>query len=148
MPISPLPELRATFFLEERLSHDPAIGTHGVVLDVPVDGALDTLAAYADGTARYINHSGKAIIWESPDTSHPIRDLVKRLLAAADKTPRTPLRRYGQPMALDVSGSTATVLTTGGLIIIPLGRGRLSEALMGLGVALMQALIEQMDGTP
>lgn len=37
----------------------------GVVIEVPLDGGLDTLAAYKDGTARYINQSGKMIIWET-----------------------------------------------------------------------------------
>jgi hypothetical protein len=39
----------------------------GVVLEVPSGGAYDTLAAYADGSARYLNFSGKAIFWDAPD---------------------------------------------------------------------------------
>src|SRR4051794_629643 len=31
---------------------------YGVVLDVPVSGGLDTLAAYEDRSARYLNHAG------------------------------------------------------------------------------------------
>src|SRR5437016_2006439 len=30
----------------------------GVVVEVPMAGSLDTLAAYSDGSARYINQSG------------------------------------------------------------------------------------------
>lgn len=37
----------------------------GVVVEVPLDGGLDVLAAYKDGTARYINQSENVIIWES-----------------------------------------------------------------------------------
>ncbi len=40
----------------------------GVVLDVPVEGGWDVLAAYADHSARYLNHSSAAIIWERPDS--------------------------------------------------------------------------------
>src|SRR5262245_26646265 len=40
----------------------------GVVLDVPVKGGFDTLAAYPDWRARYLNVSGAAIVWEAPDT--------------------------------------------------------------------------------
>lgn len=59
---------------------DQAKHVYGVVLDVPVTGGLDTLAAYEDHTCRYLNHSGSAIIWEQPD---PIIDpLIERLLAA------------------------------------------------------------------
>lgn len=37
----------------------------GVVIEVGLDDGLDTLAAYKDGTARYINHSGRMIVWEA-----------------------------------------------------------------------------------
>lgn len=39
----------------------------GVVIQVPVEQGADVLAVYADGTARYVNHSGKIIVWESTD---------------------------------------------------------------------------------
>jgi len=37
----------------------------GVVLDVPMAGGLDTLAAYADASARYVNHTGKIAVVEA-----------------------------------------------------------------------------------
>jgi hypothetical protein len=37
----------------------------GVVLDVPVEGGFDTLAAYPDWHARYLNVSGAAIVWDA-----------------------------------------------------------------------------------
>jgi hypothetical protein len=36
-----------------------------VIVEVGLEGGLDTLAAFVDGTARYINQSGKIIIWET-----------------------------------------------------------------------------------
>lgn len=39
----------------------------GVIIEVGLENGLDVLAAYRDGTARYINHSGKMVIWDSPD---------------------------------------------------------------------------------
>lgn len=39
----------------------------GVIIEVGLDDGLDVLAAYEDGTARYINQSEKIVIWESPD---------------------------------------------------------------------------------
>jgi hypothetical protein len=36
----------------------------GVVAEMPVQGAHDLLAAYQDGSARYLNYSGKAVVWE------------------------------------------------------------------------------------
>jgi tetratricopeptide (TPR) repeat protein/transcriptional regulator with XRE-family HTH domain len=36
----------------------------GTVAEMPMQATHDVLAAYRDGTARYLNHSGKAVIWE------------------------------------------------------------------------------------
>ena len=36
----------------------------GVVLEIPVEGGLDTLAVYADGRVRYISHTGGIFVWE------------------------------------------------------------------------------------
>ena len=37
----------------------------GVIVEVGMKDGLDTLAVYADKTARYINYTGKMIIWET-----------------------------------------------------------------------------------
>jgi hypothetical protein len=39
----------------------------GVVVEVPVEGGPDVLAAYADHSARYLNHAGGVVVWERPD---------------------------------------------------------------------------------
>ncbi len=39
----------------------------GVIVEVGLDLGLDVLAAFSNGTARYINQTGKIIIWEAPD---------------------------------------------------------------------------------
>lgn len=39
----------------------------GVIVEVALDGGLDALAAYGDGTARYLNYAENVIIWESPN---------------------------------------------------------------------------------
>jgi hypothetical protein len=36
----------------------------GVAAEMPVQGVHDLLAAYRDGSARYLNYSGKAVVWE------------------------------------------------------------------------------------
>jgi hypothetical protein len=41
----------------------------GVVLEVPMHGGLDLLAAYSEHTARYYNYSGAGIVWEHPNDS-------------------------------------------------------------------------------
>jgi hypothetical protein len=64
--------VRRTLFTDERFATWPAAGPRelrGVVVEVGMDEGLDLLAAYADGTARYYNHSGAAVVWEHPDAS-------------------------------------------------------------------------------
>src|SRR5215472_12275269 len=39
----------------------------GVVVEVSLPEGLDVLAAYADGSARYLNWSGAAVVWDAPD---------------------------------------------------------------------------------
>jgi len=41
----------------------------GTVTELPMPGGLDTVAAYVDGRARYINQSGKMLIFESAPLS-------------------------------------------------------------------------------
>ncbi len=38
----------------------------GVVLEVPMEGGLDVLAAYVDGSVRYLNHSAPPTLIEGP----------------------------------------------------------------------------------
>src|SRR5688500_9549795 len=45
--------------LGERPPAEVGREVHGVVLEVPVDGWTDTLAAYSDGRVRYINGQGQ-----------------------------------------------------------------------------------------
>lgn len=53
----------------------------GVVLEVPMHGAYDTLAAYQDGSARYLNFSGSVIFWDKPDEA--VATLCHALLQSA-----------------------------------------------------------------
>jgi hypothetical protein len=48
-------------------SPDLARQVLGVVIEVPFQERMDVLAAYADGTARYINHQGGMIVWDRTD---------------------------------------------------------------------------------
>ena len=38
-----------------------------VIVEVGLENGLDVLASFKDGTARYINQSGKILIWETSD---------------------------------------------------------------------------------
>lgn len=57
----------------------------GAVAEAGVNGGLDIVAAYRDGTARYYNYSGAAVIWESPGADAAIADSIARLMTTAEK---------------------------------------------------------------
>ena len=75
--------LQAWHFLRE-LGESPTDGDakrlYGVVVEVTLDEGLDIVAAYADHTARYLNYSGAAIVWERPNES--LNQAIDSLLAA------------------------------------------------------------------
>lgn len=146
MPQSPLPELRDTFFLAERIDASSHRTVQGVILDVPLEGGIDTLAAYADGTARYINHSGRTIIWEVPDPDHRMRPLVDALLAAAAPVPLPVTRQPWRAPVLSDRAMLATVLTPSGPVTTVLGSDQVAGGLIQAGVALMTALIDSVPG--
>lgn len=49
-----------------------------VIVEVHLEEGLDVLASFIDGTARYINHSGKMAIWETTEDKQAI-DLTNQL---------------------------------------------------------------------
>ncbi|MBV8635912.1 MAG: hypothetical protein JO002_15560 [Burkholderiaceae bacterium] len=55
----------------------------GVVIEVPADEGLDTLAAYADGRVRYISHGGKEAQVEVPPAA--MQDKSKALFTSSNK---------------------------------------------------------------
>jgi hypothetical protein len=57
---------------------DEAREIQGVIVEVALDRGLDIIAAYADGSARYFNYSGAAIVWDIHDAE--IDRLVTELL--------------------------------------------------------------------
>lgn len=52
----------------------------GVIVEVPLAGGLDTLAAFSEGGVRYINQTGKLAVLEDVPS---VRPLVQRLFDAA-----------------------------------------------------------------
>jgi hypothetical protein len=52
----------------------------GVIVEVPLSGGLDTLAAYSEGGVRYVNQTGKLVVIEGVPSFLP---LVERLFTAA-----------------------------------------------------------------
>jgi len=73
--------------LRSRNNSVPARHILGVVVEVPLDGGLDTLAAFVDGRVRYINHSEKVVIFEATPASmtNDVEDLLRASAAVVGK---------------------------------------------------------------
>jgi hypothetical protein len=107
----------------------------GVVLEMPSGGAHDTLTAYVDGSARYLNYSGKAIFWDAP---HPA---IKQLCLAMVGSSFSPNLKTSPRVNLSLPkrGQQATLLTRSG----PFVTIGLAPNLKNVGAALMQELIKR-----
>jgi hypothetical protein len=68
-------------WLRARKESVPAGKVLGVIFEVPIDNGLDTLAVYADGRVRYINHTGVMSIFEG--TPPEIAAAGKAIVASA-----------------------------------------------------------------
>lgn len=62
--------LQAHYFLNEILGvFEKNLKLFGVIVEIGMAEGQDTLAVYADHSARYFNYSGKSIIWQNADDS-------------------------------------------------------------------------------
>jgi len=118
----------------------------GVVVEVPLSHSLDVLAAYADGSVRYINQSGKLSIFDGG----PLRvvALGKNLVAAA----RPLAERIGHadharmPPPRD-DKMRLSMLASDGLCVAEgrfgaLQKDALSGPIVGAALALLQTVVE------
>jgi hypothetical protein len=141
--------LQAWHFLREAGVEPPAdIAKRvlGMIVEMPVQGGHDTLAGYADGSARYLNFSGKVVIWEQradPDVSNALNawlaageDLVQKigvwdLPTLPDLSPG-----HARVLMLTPSGPHFGQGPAGALLGDPLARNVIEAA-----VAVMQLLM-------
>ena len=142
--------------LARRIGIEPAAEdgrrARGVVIDVGLDRGLDTLAGYEDGTARYLNQAGGAIVWEARDPS--IDDAINALITSAQAV----VERSGpldgpRPAAPPAGYAAIWILTDNG---IHLGAGpfqtlatdALGGPVIASGTDLMRQLIERQANQP
>lgn len=121
----------------------------GVVIEVALDEGLDMLAAYVDHSARYINYSGAAVLWDHADPS--LDDAIDELLDAA----RAILQQIGpwegpRPPAPPTGQARISMLAPGGLFfgqapLQTLMTDPLAAPAMNAALKLMQALIEKSE---
>jgi hypothetical protein len=131
--------------LGESPSPGQAKHVYGVVVDVPVESGLDTLAAYEDGTARYINYAGAVIIWEAPDGR--LKGPIEKLLSAGQTLARLIGPWDGARPALPPDLARISLLTPTGLHFgqAPFEaflQDGMAAPLISAATELMQALVE------
>jgi hypothetical protein len=126
---------------EPVIANEPMLG---VVVEHPVETGVDYVAAYADGSARYLNYSGAAIIWDTPRTVDAVDAAVIAFLNRAMHV--LPFGAESAPWS-PTSRPRITCLTlTGNRDITPLSDPESAHAFnacAGAACELMQLLIEQ-----
>jgi hypothetical protein len=121
--------------LGEKPEPQMAFQVIGVVIEFPSGGAYDTLAAYMDGSARYLNFSGKAIFWDQKEES--IRVLCQSFI---DSTiPASSRAKPRENLALPKSGGQVTLLTRSGNFVVT----NPPDSVIGPAAALMTELIKR-----
>jgi len=123
--------------LGEKPEGKSAFEVLGAVLEMPSGGAYDTLAGYVDGSARYLNFSGRAIFWDAPDPKVKLlcQALVDSTIPVSSKaTPRTSL-------SLPKRGIQVTMLTRSGPFLITAP----PQSVVNAGAALMLELIRRAE---
>ncbi|MCU0863711.1 MAG: hypothetical protein MUC36_07975 [Planctomycetes bacterium] len=117
---------------------------YGVVVDVPVETGVDSVAAYEDGTARYLNYSGAAIVWEAPDDR--LARVVREVLATGQKIATVIGPWEGARPELPAGQTRLSMLTPSGIHFgqapfETLWREPMARPLIEAATRLMQALI-------
>jgi hypothetical protein len=117
----------------------------GVVLDVPVVRGRDTLVAYEDGSARYLNFSGAAVIWDAPGADAEVSARIAAFLDAGRALglriqPVTYARPPLAPAIARISLLTPAGLRYGEGPFDAFSRDALAAPVFGAGAALMQVL--------
>jgi hypothetical protein len=132
--------------LGEKPPPNIASEVQGVVMEVPVDNWVDTLAAYSDGRARYLNGKGGAIVWEVPEETR-ISSLVNSFINAAKPlVEKAPVHNKHQPTKNNVV--RISILTYGGTHIIEAKQSDITErhilsSAYNAGTQLFLALLEE-----
>lgn len=105
--------------LGERPPPDVADKVQGVICELHNEAGVGTMAAYADGRARWIPGSGAGYIWDAPGTDKELDSLTADLLSAAEPlVKRAPAVEKRKLTGVEMEHFRITILTFGGLHII------------------------------
>jgi hypothetical protein len=116
----------------------------GVIIEVPLSGGLDVLAAYSEGGVRHLEQSGKLALFEGVDSLLPLvrnffvaSSAVVEQIGATDKPRRRPPSGYNVFVSVLVSDG----LYFGEGPMFAMQRDPLSGAVIQSGVELLRASV-------
>jgi hypothetical protein len=124
----------------------------GVVIEVGLEGGLDVLAAYEDGSARYFNQSGQVIVWDAPSADPVIDAHLRDLLEAGQGVADVTGPYEDEWTEATVTGTILIQLLTYAGIHIGFGpadvlsEDELGGAVIAAAIPLMAALIDRTVG--
>lgn len=102
--------------LGERPSPKVAAEVQGVICELHNEAGVGTIAAYADGRARWIGGQGAMTVWESPGTDAELSTVIREFLESAkpliQTSPATDKHKTPEP-AMD--HFRVSILTYGGI---------------------------------
>jgi hypothetical protein len=105
--------------LGERPPPGVADEVQGVICELHNEAGVGTLAAYADGRARWLPGSGAGFVWDAPGADKELDALSADLLKAAEPlVKRAPAAEKRKPTEVEMEHCRVTVLTFGGLHVI------------------------------
>jgi hypothetical protein len=91
----------------------------GVVCELHNEAGIGTLAAYADGRARWFGGQGAGSFWEAPGVDKEVDALIAELLkTVAPLVKRAPATETHMPTEVEMEHFRVTVLTFGGLHVL------------------------------
>jgi hypothetical protein len=144
--------LQAWHFLRQlgtKPAAEVAKRVYGVVVEVHLDAGVDVVAAYSDHSARYLNHSGAAIVWDIDDPS--MNQHIDNLLAVGSMIVAVIGPWEGDRPPAPARGNVRiNMLTPSGLHF---GEGPfevmqqepMAAPAIAAALSLMQALLERVD---
>jgi hypothetical protein len=102
--------------LGEPPPEDVADKVQGVVCELHNEAGVGTLAAYADGRARWLSSQGAGVVWEVPGSDATISALITKLLKAAEPlvkaAPLSDTHRTPEP---EIENFRVSILTYSGI---------------------------------
>jgi hypothetical protein len=105
--------------LGERPPRDAADVVQGVVCELHNEAGVGTLAAYADGRARWLGGRGAGSIWEAPGSAKEVDSAIAGLLKTVGPlVNRTPAVERRDPTEVKMEHFRVSILTLGGIHVI------------------------------